>query len=74
MWYKSDFATLTIKEIETLKAKMLKLPPLPMDMFNNILEDIDENLSFFIVSKTPINSFGTSWHMYHSYRNIFHMI
>ena len=46
IWYKSDFATLTAKEIETLKAKMLKLPTMSMDMFNNVLEDIDENYPF----------------------------
>ena len=43
VWYKSDFATLTKKEIETLKAKILKLPTMSMDLFDNILENIDEN-------------------------------
>ena len=51
IWYKSDFATLTPKEIEMFKAKMLKLPPMSMDMFNNILENIDENYPFSLSPK-----------------------
>ena len=51
IWYKSDFAALTTKEIETLKAKMLKVPTMSMDMFNNILEDIDENYPFSLSPK-----------------------
>ena len=34
IWHKSDFATLTTNEIETLKTKMLKLPTMSMDIFN----------------------------------------
>ena len=33
IWHKTDFATLTADEIKTLKAKMLKLPTMPMDLF-----------------------------------------
>ena len=51
IWYKSDFATLTTKEIETLKAKMLKLPTMSMDMFNNVLENINENYPFSLYPK-----------------------
>ena len=51
IWYKSDFATLTTKEIETLKVKMLKLPTMSMDMFNNVLENIDENYPFLLSPK-----------------------
>ena len=43
IWYKSDFAKLRTKEIEILKAKMLKLPTMSMDLFDNVLENIDEN-------------------------------
>ena len=43
VWYKSDFAKLTNKEIETLKAKMLKLPTMSMELIDNVLENIDEN-------------------------------
>ena len=43
VWYKLDFAKLTNEEIETLKAKVLKLPTLLMEMFDNVLENIDEN-------------------------------
>ena len=43
VWYKSDFAKLTNEEIKTLKAKVLKLPTMSMEIFNNVLENIDEN-------------------------------
>ena len=43
VWYKSDFAKLTKEEIETLKSKVLKLPIMSMEMFDNVLENIDEN-------------------------------
>ena len=33
IWHKTDFATLTPEEIKTPKAKMLKLPTMPMDIF-----------------------------------------
>ena len=46
VWYKSDFAKLMNKEIETLKAKMLKLPIMSMELFDNILENIDEDYPF----------------------------
>ena len=43
VWYKSDFAKLTSAEIKTLKAKVLKLPTMLIEMFDNVLENIDEN-------------------------------
>ena len=43
VWYKSDLAKLMKEEIETLKAKMLKLPTMSMELFDNVLENIDEN-------------------------------
>ena len=51
VWYKSDFAKLTTKEIETLKAKMLKLPTLSVELFDNILENIDEDYPFSLSPK-----------------------
>ena len=51
IWHKTDFATLTPKEIKTLKAKMLKLPTMPMDIFKKTLKNIDENYPF---SLSPI--------------------
>ena len=39
------------KEIETLKAKMLKLPTMSMELFDNILENIDEDYSFSLSPK-----------------------
>ena len=39
IWHKTDFATLTPDEIKTLKAKMLKLPTMPMDIFKKIAQE-----------------------------------
>ena len=43
VWYNFSFAKLMETEIKTLKAKMLQLPPMSMDMFNNIIDNIDED-------------------------------
>ena len=51
MWYKFNFAKLTETEIKTLKAKMLQLPPMPMDMFDNIIDNIDEDYPFSLSPK-----------------------
>ena len=51
IWHKTDFAKLTTKEIETLKAKMLKLPTMSMDLFENMLGNIDENYPFSLSPK-----------------------
>ena len=51
IWHKTNFATLTPDEIETLKAKMLKLPTMSMDIFNKVLENIDENYPFSMSPK-----------------------
>ena len=51
IWHKSDFAKLTTKGIETLKAKMLKLPTMSMDLFDNVLENIDEDYPFSLSPK-----------------------
>ena len=51
IWYKSDFAKLMTKEIETLKAKILKLPTMSMELFDNILENIDEDYPFSLSPK-----------------------
>ena len=51
MWYKSDFAKLTDVEIKTLKAKVLQLPTMSMDMFDNVLENIDEDYPFSLPPK-----------------------
>ena len=51
IWHKSDFTTLTTKEIETLKAKMLKLPTMSRDIFDNVLENIDEDYPFSLSLK-----------------------
>ena len=51
VWYKSDFAKLTKEEIETLKAKVLKLPTMSMEIFDNVLENIDEDYPFLLSPK-----------------------
>ena len=40
VWYKLDFAKLTETEIKTLKAKVLQLPSMSMDMFDNVFDNI----------------------------------
>ena len=51
IWHKTNFATLTTDEIKTLKAKMLKLPTMSMDIFNKVLGNIDENYPFSMSPK-----------------------
>ena len=51
IWHKTNFATLTTDEIKTLKAKMLKLPIMSMDIFNKVLGNIDENYPFLMSPK-----------------------
>ena len=51
IWHKTDFATLTTDEIKTLKAKMLKLPTMSMDIFKNVLGNIDKNYPFSMSPK-----------------------
>ena len=51
VWYKLDFAKLTDEEIKTLKAKVLQLPTMSMDMFDNVLENLDENYPFLLPPK-----------------------
>ena len=56
IWYKLDFAKLMNKEIETLKAKVLKLPTMAMEIFDNILENIDEDYPFSLSPKLILAS------------------
>ena len=51
VWYKSDFAKLINAEIKTSKTKVLQLPTMSMDMFSNVLENIDENYPFLLPPK-----------------------
>ena len=46
VWYNYSFAKLMETEIKTLKAKMPQLPTLSLDMFNNIIDNIDEDYPF----------------------------
>ena len=51
VWFKMDFAKLTQEEIKTLKAKILKLPPMSMELFDNVPEGINENYLFSLSQK-----------------------
>ena len=51
VWYKLDLAKLTNEEMETLEAKVLKLPTMSMEIFINILENIDEDYPFSLSPK-----------------------
>ena len=51
IWHKTNFASLMNDEIKTLKAKILKLPTMSMDIFNKVLGNIDENYPFSISPK-----------------------
>ena len=51
VWYKTDFATLTKEEITSLKTKIMKLPTMPMDIFDKTLETIDEDYPFSLSPK-----------------------
>ena len=68
VWYDFKFADLTEAEVKTLNSKILQLPPLSMDMFENIIENIDEDYPFslspniililLLVMSICINSLG----------------
>ena len=51
VWYKSDCAKLTDAEIKTLIAKVLQSPTMSMDMFDNVIENIDEDYPFSLSPK-----------------------
>ena len=50
-WHKTGFATLMPDEVKSLKAKMLKLPTMPIDIFKKTLGNIDENYPFSLSPK-----------------------
>ena len=51
VWHDFKFAELTEAEVKTLKAKMLQLPPMSMDVFQDIIENIDEDYPFSLSPK-----------------------
>ena len=51
VWYKTDFVKLTTNEIETLKAIMLKLPTMSMEIFDKVFENTDEDYPFSMSPK-----------------------
>ena len=74
VWYKSDFAKLTDAEIKTLKTKVLQLPTMSMDMFDNILENIDENYPFLLSPKLILALLVSCGHMCNCPRSNIHMV
>ena len=74
MWYNYSFAKLMETEIKTLKAKMLQLPPMSMDMFNNIIDNIDEDYPFSLSPKTHFGSLSNCGHMCNCPWNNVHMV
>ena len=54
VWYKTNFVNLTQEEIKSLKAKILKLPTMSMDIFDKTLETIDENYPFSLSPKLTL--------------------
>ena len=51
VWHDFKFAKLTETEIKTLRTKILQLPPMSIDMFDNIIENIDEDYPFSLSPK-----------------------
>ena len=51
VWYDFKFDELTETEVKTLKSKILQLPPMSMDMFENIVDNIDEDYPFSLSPK-----------------------
>ena len=51
VWYKTDFVNLTKEEITSLKAKIMKLPTMSMDIFDKSLETIDQHYPFSLSPK-----------------------
>ena len=59
------------KEIETLKAKILKLPTMSMKLFDNLLENIDEDYPFSLSPKTHSGLINNYWYMCYCHRELF---
>ena len=49
--YEFKFGELRETEVKTLKSKILQLPPMSMDMFENIVDNIDEDYPFSLSPK-----------------------
>ena len=54
VWYRTSFVNLTKEEIESLKAKMSKLPAMSMDIFDKTLKTIDEHYPFTLSTKLTL--------------------
>ena len=46
VWYKTNFATLTKEEIAILQAKIMKLPTMPMEIFDKLLRQLMKIIHF----------------------------
>ena len=54
-----DFAKVMYKEIETQKSKVLKLPTMSMEIFDNVLQDFDKDYPFSLSPKLILASLIT---------------
>ena len=51
VWYKTDFVKLTKEDITSIKARIMKLPTMSMEIFDETLETIDEHYPFSLSPK-----------------------
>ena len=54
VWYDFKFDELIETEVKTLKSKILQLPPMSMDMLENIVDNIDEDYPFSLSPKITL--------------------
>ena len=74
VWYKTNFATLNKEEITSLKAKIMKLPTMSMDIFDKTLETIDGKVSIYFITQTDLSITHTYWSMFCSFWYTVHMV
>ena len=74
VWYKTDFVNLTKEKIESLKAKVLKLLTMSMDVFNKTLEMIDDHYPFSLSPKLILALLVITGCMFYSFWHTIHMV
>ena len=75
VWYDFKFGELPETEVKTLKSKILQLPPMSMDMFENIIDNIDEYYPFSLSPKIILILLVViGRHIHNSPRDDIHMV
>ena len=74
VWYKTNFVNLPKGEIESLKAKMLKLLTMSMEIFEKSLETIDEHYPFSLSPKLILALLIVTGICFYSLWNTFHIV